>query len=318
MIVFPKTAAQAVAAAAGGGEYRAGGTDFMERAELGLVRDPIIDLRDLPDFSQLTSLPNGGQRLGAGVTLAELASRPALRSAYPALCMAVGALATPQIRAVATLGGNLLQSTRCWYARHPVLRCYKNGGDTCPARAGDHLFASCFERGPCVAPHPSTVGMALLAYGAEVEIHDGSTRSVSELYGDGADPRAEHQLRQGELLTSVLLPAPLAGERGAYFRAINRAAAEWPLVEVSLRLSLAEGRMLSVGLAMGGVAPIPLRLPAVEALLEGKAPDAGLFEQAAKLACEGATPLPGTAYKLQLLAGSVIEALERATAGEGD
>ena len=239
-----------------------------------------------------------------------------MRAAYPGLAVSAGALATPQIRAAGTLGGNLLQRNRCWYFRNPQTDCLKKGGDTCPARAGNHLYGVCFDLGPCVAPHPSTLAMALLAHDAEVEVHGRGTRPIEALYGDGTDGRHDHLLTNGELLTAVLMPAPVTGERAAYFRAIGRALAEWPLVEAMARLALADDGTISFArVAVGGVAPIPLRLERVEDALRGRPPTVDTFEHAASLAAAGANPLAMTGYKVELLEGTVLTTLERAQPG---
>lgn len=226
--------------------------------------------------------------------------------------MACGALATPQIRAMASLGGALLQRTRCWYYRNPAFDCFKKGGSACPARSGDHRYGILFDRGPCAFPHPSTPGLVLLAYEADVSIAGGARRSISALYGDGSDPRHDHTLAEGEILSQVHLPAPLKDERAAYFRAISRARAEWPLIEAVVRLQVDGERISFARVAVGGVANIPLRLPQVEAALLDQPAVEATFAAAAKLALEGAQPLPMTGYKLALLEGTVYETIDRA------
>ncbi len=138
------------------GVIRAGSTDLMERRRLGLADGPLVDLRDLPGLDQI-DWDAGGAKVGARVTIAAFAADPKIQAAYPGLAAAAGGLATPQIRAVATMGGSLLQRSRCWYYRNPEQQCLKKGGDRCLARAGDHLYHSCFDLGPCVAVHPSTI-----------------------------------------------------------------------------------------------------------------------------------------------------------------
>src|SRR4029453_13603532 len=192
---------------------------------------------------------------------AMLAADSRLAQSYPGLAQAAAALATPQIRSTGTLGGNLLQRNRCWYYRHPDIACLKKEGANCPARTGNHLVHVCFDLGPCVAPHPSTLGMALLAYEAEVEVAGATTRSVAEIYGDGSDGRRDHQLGEHEILTAVRMPRPLDGERAAYFRATSRAQAEWPLAEALARLAVSGGRITFARVTVGGGAPGPLRVP---------------------------------------------------------
>lgn len=296
-------------------EYRAGGTDLQQRLRSGVSRGAVVDLERRPGLERVDWDEQGGARIGALVTLATIASDPELRTSYPGLASSAGALATPQIRAVGTLGGNLLQRNRCWYFRHPSVSCFKKGGDDCPARTGNHLYSVCFDLGPCVAPHPSTLGMALLAYEAEVEVAGSSgTRPVAALYGDGTDGRRDHLLDERELLTAVVLPVPLEDERAAYFRAIGRALAEWPLVEAIVRLQVVEGTIRFARVAVGGVAPVPLRLERVEQALLDRPAGVETFARASSLAPEGASPLPMTGYKVELLPVTVRDALERAVA----
>ena len=309
MTAMPATLEAALAAS---GEYRAGGTDLQQRLRSGVATGPVVDLAHVPDLDVIEWNDEGRARVGALVPMATVAGDPRLAAGYPGLAAAAGALATPQIRALGTLGGNLLQRNRCWYFRHPATSCFKKGGDVCPAREGNHLYGVCFDLGPCVAPHPSTLGMALLAYEAEAEVAGGDSRSVAALYGDGSDGRRDHQLGAGEILSAVRMRPPLAGERAAYFRSIGRALAEWPLVEAIARLGVTDGEITFARVAAGGVAPIPLRLEHVEAALVGRPAGDDTFASAASLAARGARPLPMTRYKVDLLPPTVHEALTRA------
>ena len=299
------------------GEFRAGGTDLQQRLRSGVSSGPPVDLGLLPDLERVEWNEDGAVRIGAMVPLATLASDTRLGAAYPGLAQAAAALATPQIRVAGTLGGNLLQRNRCWYYRHPSISCLKKGGDDCPARSGNHLLGVCFDLGPCVAPHPSTLGMALLAYGAGVGDTSGDVRPVAALYGDGTDGRHDHQLGEHEILTAVHMPPALEDERAAYFRATSRALAEWPLVEAVVRLVVTGETIEFAAIAVGGVAPVPLRLERVEHALTGRPTKPEALERAASLSALGASPLPMTRYKLELLPGTVRETLERALGGPG-
>ncbi|WP_461320452.1 FAD binding domain-containing protein [Bradyrhizobium elkanii] len=146
-------------------EFRAAGTDLSERRRSGLSCGAIIDLG--PDTIGVVWNADGSARIGALTTIAAIASDPRLAEAYPGIAAAAQGLATPQIRHMATLGGNLAQRSRCWYFRNPQIACLKKGGADCPARSGNHLYHVTFDLGPCVAPHPSTMAMALLAYDAK-------------------------------------------------------------------------------------------------------------------------------------------------------
>ncbi|MDA2811434.1 FAD binding domain-containing protein [Nocardiopsis sp. RSe5-2] len=303
-----------------GAEARAGGTDTMARLRAGLDAGPFADLGGLEGLRGVAWGPEGGARIGALTTVAEIAADPVLGAAYPALTATARALATPQIRNAATLGGNLLQRNRCWYFRNPAFSCHQDGGDSCPARAGDHRGGVVFDTSPCVAPHASSLAVALLAYGARVETADGrsepGSRPVRELY-DPADGTRDHVLEPGEVLAAVELPAPEPGETAAYVRATGRSRAEWPLVEAVARVVRedgAGGRVARVAVAAGAVARTPVRLGEVEAALEGAPADPSEAAKAVEGLPGQCSPLPGTRYKATLLRDTVRDALERALA----
>ncbi|HET6839156.1 MAG TPA: FAD binding domain-containing protein, partial [Bradyrhizobium sp.] len=215
------------------------------------------------------------------------------------------------IRHLATLGGNLAQRSRCWYFRNPHIGCLKKGGSDCPARSGNHLYGVAFDLGPCVAPHPSTMAAALLAYDAKIVTDQRSGLSIGELLGDGANGAADHALASGEMIRAIELPPPVKDERAFYRRAISRTHAEWPLVEVCVRAVVIAGNVQFIRITAGGIAPVPLRLAASEAVLNGKPVNAANMAEAAKQASTGARPLPMTGYKLDLLSGLVRDVLER-------
>lgn len=289
--------------------YRAGGTDLQERLRTTGASPHVLDLTGVPGFAGIERT-DAGTTLGAGTTVATVARE--LADDYPALALTAAGLATPQVRTTATIGGNLLQRTRCWYFRHPHTPCFKSGGDGCPARDGRHLYGVVFDTAPCVHPHPSSLAMALLTYAATVTTTQRGGLTVGDLLGDGSDPSRDHLLADDEVLTHVTLPAPVAGERGAYFRAISRFEAEWPLVEAVCRVVRDDaGVVTSCALAIGGVAPTPLRLNAVEGLLTGSTLDDETLAAAASVATAGANPLPETGYKVTLVEATVREVLER-------
>jgi xanthine dehydrogenase YagS FAD-binding subunit len=307
MIVFPSSPQEAARAT---GELRAGGTDLQDRRNRGISSGPLVDLRDVVGFDRMQLTPDG-LRIGALTRIADLGRSEDVGARWRGLAEAASTLATPQIRAVATVGGNLLQRPRCWYFRNRELVCLKKGGEACLAREGDHFHHACFDRGPCLAPHPSTLATAFLAYDAQVETVDGRRRTLVELLGDGRDPRRENTLEPGAVVVAVIVPEPSAGERSAYFRATSRARSEWPAVEATVRIVTAGSVIREAHVAIGGVATIPLRLEAVEDQLVGQPPSQHLFEYAAAYASKGANPPPGSAWKVPLLAGTVATALER-------
>ncbi|MEA2890879.1 MAG: xanthine dehydrogenase YagS FAD-binding subunit [Bradyrhizobium sp.] len=292
-------------------EFRAAGTDLSERRRSGVSQGPLIDISAAPDTVGIEWGADGAARIGAFTTIAAIAADARIAQAYPGLAAAAQGLATPQIRHLATLGGNLAQRSRCWYFRNPHIACLKKGGAECPARAGNHLYSVVFDLGPCVAPHPSTMAAALLAYEASVSTDQRSGLTIGELLGDGSNGAADHALVSGEMIRSVELPPPVRGERAFYKRAISRSHAEWPLVEVCARAVVAGSSFQFIRIAAGGIAPVPLRLWASEAVLQGAPVNSATIADAARQATAGAKPLPMTGYKLDLLRGVVHDLLER-------
>ena len=299
---------------AGGGELRAGGTDVLARRDRGLARAPFVDLQAVPALRGVTWHDSGAGRLGAMTTIAEIGDDDRLRAAYPALALAATELATPQVRATATVGGNLLQRNRCWYYRNPHFACYQTGADGCPARTGVNLHLAVIDQGPCVAPHPSSLATVLLAYDATVEVNTRGTLALRDLYGDGSDPTRDHTLGDREVLVAVDLPAPVTGEGAAYQRVAARAGADWPLVEAVARLVVSDSAITLAAVVAGGVARTPVRLVEVEAALVGRPATPETFLAASAHAAARCEPLTETAYKVGLLRDTTLDVLEQAAA----
>jgi xanthine dehydrogenase YagS FAD-binding subunit len=292
-------------------EFRAAGTDLSERRRSGVSRGPLIDLAASPDTAGTEWATDGSLRLGALTTIATIAADARIAQSYPGLAASAAGLATPQIRHLATLGGNLAQRSRCWYFRNPHIACLKKGGTECPSRAGNHLYGVAFDLGPCVAPHPSTMAMALFAYDATITTDKRQALTIADVFGDGSNGAADHALSPDEMIRSIALPPPHVKERALYKRAISRTHAEWPLVELCARAVVSDGKFEFVRLAAGGIAPVPLRLAAAEAALQGATANTATIANAARLATTGAKPLPMTGYKLDLLSGLVQDLMER-------
>jgi xanthine dehydrogenase YagS FAD-binding subunit len=295
-------------------EFRAAGTDLSERRRSGVSQGPLIDIAAAPDTIGIDWGADGAARIGAFTTISAIAADARIDAAYPGLAAAALGLATPQVRHLATLGGNLAQRSRCWYYRNPHIACLKKGGPDCPARTGNHLYGVAFDLGPCVAPHPSTMAAALLAYDATIVTDRRSGLTIADVLGDGSNGAADHALAPGEMIRSVQLRPPVKGERALYKRAISRSHAEWPLVEVCARAVVSAGSFQLIRIAAGGIAPVPLRLSASEAALKGAAANPETIANAAGQATAGAKPLPMTGYKLDLLRGVVRDLLERLAA----
>ena len=287
-------------------EFRAAGTDISERRRSGVSKGPLMDIVPASDISGMNWGADGTLRIGAYTTIAAIAADRSIAAAYPGIAASAQGLATPQIRHLATLGGNLAQRSRCWYFRNPHIACLKKGGTDCPARNGNHLYHVAFDLGPCVAPHPSTMAAALLAYDATIITYTRSGLSIPDVLGDGSNGAADNMLQPGEMIRGIELPKPLQGERAFYKRAISRSLC-----------GMAAGRGLRPRGRQGRRVPVhpPRRrrhragAAAAEGggrrALQGKAANALNIEVAAKLAISGAKPLPMTGYKLDLLEGVV-------------
>jgi xanthine dehydrogenase YagS FAD-binding subunit len=290
-------------------EFRAAGTDLSERRRSGISRGRLIDLQGSPELIGVEWRADGAARIGALTTIADVAANSEIAAGFPGLAAAASGLATPQIRHLATIGGNLAQRSRCWYFRNPQIPCLKKGGSNCPARAGNHLYSVAFDLGPCVAPHPSTMAAALLAYEATATTNLRQDLPIAQFLGDGSDGRIDNTLEPGEIIKSIQLPRPLAEERALYKRVISRTHAEWPLAELVVRAVIAGGSFRLVRIAAGGIAPVPLRLLAAEAAVQDAPATMATVSEAAQQSIKDATPLRQTTYKVDLLRGLVLDLL---------
>lgn len=310
MIHLPRSVSEASAVR---GQIRAGGTDLTLLRRRGVTGGELVDLRDVPGLSGIGPHATGGLAIGAAVTLLDLASDARIVAGWPALAAAADAVGNPQIRARATLGGSLLQEVRCAYLRSPEFTCSKRGGGKCFAREGDAELHTPLENGPCIAPHPSTTALALLVYGAQVEVYGSMLRDVPSILGDGADPRQTHALLPGEVLTAVVLPPAPANDRGGYARIATRAHAEFPLVEAAVRLQLdPSGRIASFAFAVNGIANRPQTWPDAARACVGLAPSDPKVDDVFSGLLPRSLPIRAAAYKANLVPGVLRVALDRA------
>lgn len=305
MITFPHTVDEAATAV---GEKRAGGLDVQERYRSGISAGPLVDLSRLTELQRIEWGEDDSLRIGALVRLARLLDDPRFVRVYPGLAEAIASIATPQIRTVGTVGGNLLQSPRCAYYHHPEILCSRKGGTDCPARLGNHLYSVCFDSRVCIAPSPSTLGMALLAYDASVQFYGEPLRPLYHKTFINSSPSNDAEQGTSPLLLQVTLPPARGEERAAYRRITSRACGDWPLVEVLVCLEVRENIQFA-RVVVGGVAPTPLRLHDVEALLVGRPATAEVLEKATAVVDTQANPLPFTGYKVHLLRACVLDTL---------
>lgn len=293
----------------------AGGVDLLDLMKEHLLEpEVLVALSGVSGLNQIEKLSTGVLRIGARVTLAELAGSSVLSSSgAKALVDAASGAATPQIRNMATLGGNLLQRPRCWYFRKEEAACLKKGGSGCPAVLGENHYLAILGGGPCYAVTASSPSIALLALDAKLNLTSATgTRqlSLSGLYqGPSVDPKKETTLAAGEVITSVEIPAPVTGMTQAYVKLRQKEAFDWAMSEVAVRLIVSGGVVSDVRIVMGAVAPIPWRPTSAENLLKGKALTTTLAAQVATEAVAGAKALSDNAWKINATKTLVEQAL---------
>lgn len=310
-------AAVALLAATDGTRPLAGGTDLLPLIKGNIERPArLLDLKRAAGLHDRISITDRETTIGALATLAEIETHRGLLEAYPALVQAAGLAASPQLRNMATIGGNLLQRPRCWYFRGEHFHCWLKGGQECFAREGENQQHALFASGPCVAASPSDPASALLAYGAAVAVRGpGGTRTVplADLFAEPEEARrTETTLECDEIITEIRLPAPAPGTRSRYLKAMDRKVWAFALVGAAVVLTVDEARITSPRVVLTGVAPIPYRAHAAERILDGQSPSSALFTEAARGALAGAQPLARNRYKLPLAEALIARALSEA------
>lgn len=305
----------AIEAAAAGARFLAGGTTLVD-----LMREHIeqpkalVDINRLPDRG--VEITARGLEIGALARMSDVAANREIRASYPVIVESLLASASPQIRNMASIGGNLLQRTRCTYFRDPGVSCNKKQpGSGCPARTGAHRTHAIFGASDdCIATHASDLVVALVALDATLDVR-GSTgeRSfpLAELYRlPGKTPHLEHTLRADELIVRIAVPAGAHTAHSHYLKVRDRASYEFALVSAAVALDVEGGLIRAARVAAGGVGTVPWRLRDVEKALVGQQSGESAWRSAAARAGEGAQPLTQNAFKVELLKRTVFRALE--------
>ena len=294
----------------------AGGTDLLSEIRDGTAEPATLVALDSISDADLTGIaetPDGGLCIGALTTIADIAAHDGIRSHYAALSQAAAGLATPQVRNLGTLGGNLNQRPRCWYYRHPLTVCLKRGGDRCFAVPGVGKYLCVTGGDRCFIVHPSDTAMALAALGASVTIASpGGERTVAiadYFVGPDVDLLRENILQPGELLTAVSLPPPAAGQRSIYLKARERESGDFALVSVAAALTVVDEVVTDASVVMGGVAPTPYRASGTEDYLRGRSVSDVSSSDAGAVAIASPRPLPDNAYKLPMASNLTARAI---------
>ncbi len=323
--VRPATIREAVVAASQpGAAYLAAGTNLVDLMKGGVVRPArLVDVNRLPGLDGIEHLPGGGVRIGALVRNADLAHDPDFARRFPAVVEALLSGASAQLRNAATVGGNLLQRTRCAYFYDTASACNKRApGSGCDARGGDtRLHAVLGWSESCIATHPSDFCVPLAALDAVVEIEGKAGRREVPLEGfhtlPGDAPERETVLEPGELVVAVRLPGEAAefAAHACYLKIRERTSYAFAVVSATAALRIEGGRIAQARLALGGVALKPWRARAAEESLAGARPAAAAFHRAAEVALAEAKPSGENAFKIELARRVVARALTLAAAG---
>ena len=292
--------------------FAGGGTDLLQLVKERIVNpDVIVNLKTMAGLGQITRSSNGVS-IGGQVTLDALGRHPIIQSDYPVLAEAAASVATPQIRNVGTIAGNVAQRPWCWYYRNGF-PCFKNGGNQCYSFAGENQFHAIFGGGPSYIVHPSDTAPALVALGATFRIAGpGGERRVaaSDFFVlPRQNASAENVLAADEVLVSIDLPAATRGSKSHYFKVTDRETWTHAVVSAAVVLEMDGDVCRSARVVLGGVAPIPWRLPNVEQLLAGQRVTDELARRAAEASVSGARALSKNAYKLPMTRGVVRRAL---------
>jgi len=299
-----------------GGKARvmAGGTDL-----LGVLKDEILE--DYPDaLINIKTIPGmdtlkesaGGLTIGALAKLADIASSPAVKAKYAALSQAAESVASPEIRTMATIGGNLCQDVRCWYYRYPHhmggrLLCYRKGSGPCHAVKGDHRYHAIMGGKRCFAVCPSDTATALLALQAEIQIV--GARGTRTLPVEDFFTPLGNSLSKGDLVTEIRVPRPAQGNRQTFLKFTVRKPIDFAIASVASVITVEDGVCVDARIVLGGVAPVPLRAKGAERVVQGKPLDAKTAEEAADASVSGAKPRSGNAYKVEITKTLVKRAL---------
>ena len=297
----------------------AGGQDLLTTMKDYITRPTrVVNLKGIRGLDKIEEDGKGGLRIGALVTLAQLEEHPVVRRSFPGLSEAAHSIATPQIRNLGTVGGNLCQRPRCWYFRLEEVVCLKKGGSECYAATGENKYNAILGGGPSYIVHPSDLAPMLVALGASVSVvgADGKRNIPLDKFftlPSEGNLRRENVLKNDELITEIRVPASKFAAHSTYLKFKERDSLDFAMSSVAAAIGMGANKTITEArLVLGGVAPIPWRVPRAEASLIGKTLNGDVLMAAAKIALEGAKPLAKNAYKIPLTQTLVRRALAKA------
>ncbi len=283
------------------GAYIAGGNDLLGRLKEYLDAPArLVNIKAIPGLNTI-QYGDDYWTIGSLVTIATLEKDEKIRSALPGLHQAAAEIASPQIRNVATVGGNLAQHSRCWYYRQRDIQCLKKNGDLCYARNSDNRYHSLFSGNDCISPVVSSLGATFAALDATAVVLSGGQElrwSMAEFYADAWKMHLAHNsLKPGDLILRVEIP--LSRPRSAYLQASDKHVFDWALVSCAAA-DYVDGKLVSPRVALGSISPVPHQMDKANQFLEGKPLDSTTVTHAADLLLANARPLEHNAYKVPM------------------
>ena len=295
-----------------------GGTDLLVTIDEGIYAPAaVVDLRAVPASDSVELREDGTLRMGASARIEHLANHPLIRERYGALAEACSVVATPALREMGTLGGNLCQRPRCWYFRLEEVNCLKKGGSECYAAKGENKYNAIIGGGPSYIVHPSDLAPMLLALGATVTVMGAAGKRVIPLdkfftLPSEGNIRRENVLKNEEIITEIQVPASPLAARSTYLKFKERESLDFALASAAVAVRLSGRTVQDARIVLGGVAPVPWRVPAAEKFLVGKELKPDVLAEAGKIALADARPLEKNAYKVPLAQTLVRRALAKA------
>ena len=297
--------------------FKSGGVDLLDMVKEGLINPKtIINVKNIEGLDRI-SMGDDGVSIGANVTLDEITSNDDIKAVYPALHNAIMKAATPQLRNMSTIAGNIAQRNRCWYFRSADHQCLRKGGDLCFARSsqsGENENHAILENERCVSVHASSISTALMAYEGRVVITNGSEKTREVPFSDffvlpTEDVSKENILEPGDLITEIKLPKPRPGTKTYYTKEVQRESYDWSLADVAIVAIMDGNACEDIRIVLGSAAPTPVRAIDAEDAVTGRRIDEDLAERAAKVAMEKARPLRMNSYKVPLFEAAIKKGL---------
>ena len=298
---------------------KSGGTDLLGELK-GMIISPekVINLKTIPNLDYIESTQNGGLKIGAMTTITKISESSLIRTKFPVISQAASKVASPQLRNMGTLGGNLCQRPRCWYYRENSILCLKKGGSQCYAFTGENRFHCIFGGGPCFIVHPSDMAPALISCDAEIKIYGRNGERELELNNFYLLPREninrENVLNPDEIIVEIIIPPPRNNTKSIYIKQSIRETWDFAVCSVAVSMSMSGLKCDDVRIVLGGAAPKPWRSIIAENQLRGKMITETVAESAAKAAVNNAQTMRDNKYKINLfqniIKSSILEVIK--------